>query len=71
MTEICTIKVGIVEAATFSQINELTMDIDNHTETMVYASNCLPVHDFEILVYVSVWEERDGSVECPNISGGI
>ena len=47
------------------------MKIDNHTDTTVLGSNCLPVHDFERLVDVSGWEASAGSVECPRISGAI
>ena len=71
MATIRTIKVGRVEAATSSQSNEYTMDIDNNTDTTVLGSNCLPVHDFERSVYVSGWDVISGSVECPAIYGAI
>ena len=66
-----TIKVGGVEVATSSKSNESTMEINNHTDTTVLGSNCLPVHDCEISVDVSGWDASAGSVECPIISGDI
>ena len=47
------IKVGRVEAATSSQINESTFNIDNHTDTTVVGLNYMLVHDFEMLVHIS------------------
>ena len=43
-----TIKIGRVEAATSSQRNKFTMDIDNNTDTTVLGSNFLTINDFEI-----------------------
>ena len=71
MAEICTIKLERVEAATSSQSNESTMDINNHPDTAVLGSDCLPVHDLEILVDVPVCDASSGSVKCPTISGAI
>ena len=71
MAEILTIKVGRVEAATSSKINESTMEIDNHADTTVLGSNLLPVHDFDRFLYVSGWDASAGSVQCPSISGAI
>ena len=47
------------------------MDINNHADTMMLGSNCLPNHDFEILVDVSRWDVSAGCVGCPIISGTI
>ena len=47
VTEILIIKLGKAEAATPSQINESTMEIDNHADTAVLVLNYLLVHDFE------------------------
>ena len=71
VAEICTIKVGSVEAVTSSQSNDSTTDIDNHVNTTVLGSNCQPIHDFGISVGVSEWESSDGSVTCPIVSGAI
>ena len=71
MAEILTIKVGRVEAATSSKINESTMEIDNHADTTVLGSHFLPVHYFERLVDVSGWDVSAGCVECPTIYGAI
>ena len=71
MAEICTIKVVIVEAAIYSQINESTMDIYYHADMTLLGSNCLPVHDFERSVDVSGWDASAGSVACPAISGAM
>ena len=69
MSKNCTIKVGRVEESTLSQSHEFTMEINNHADTTALGSNCLPVHDFDKLVYVSVWDASAGNVECPTISG--
>ena len=71
MAVIRTIKVVRVEASTSLQINESTMDIDNHKYMTMLGSNCLPIHYFERSVDVSKWDTSAGSVECPIISGGI
>ena len=71
LAAICTIKVGRVEAATSLQSNESTMEINNHADTTVLGSNCLPIHHFEISVDVSGWYASSGSVKCPTISGVI
>ena len=71
MAAICTIKVGIVESATYSQSNYSTIQINNNADTTVLGSNCLPIHYFERLVYVSGWDASAGSVEWPIISGSI
>ena len=71
MAAICTIKVGRVEAYTLSQINDSTMEIDNHTDIIVLEYNFLQINDFERSVYVSGWYASSGSVECPTISGDI
>ena len=71
MAAICTIKLGRFRAATSSQSNGSTMDIDNHAGTTVLGPNCLPVPDFEKEVDVSGWDASAGSVECPAISKGI
>ena len=47
------------------------MEIYNHADMTVLGLNCLPVHNFEISVYVYGWYASDGSVECPTISGDI
>ena len=47
------------------------MEIDNHTDTTVLGSNCLPIHYFKILVDVSGWDASAGIVGCPTISGAI
>ena len=47
------------------------MEIDNHADTMMLGSNCLPVHDFDIPVDVSGWYASAGSVECPTFSRAI
>ena len=67
----CRAKIGRVEAATSSQNNEYTMEINNHADTTVLVSNCLPVHDFEISVDTSIWYARSGSVERTTISVAI
>ena len=71
MTAIRTTKIGQVEAATSSQSNDSTMEIDNHVDTKVLCSNFLPVHDFDISVDKFGWDARARSVECPTISGSI
>ena len=71
VSEIRNIKVLRVEAATSSQINESTMNIDNHTDMTVLGLNFLPVYYFERSVYISVWDAISGYVECPTISGAI
>ena len=71
MATICTIKVGRFQSATSLQSNGSTMEINNHAETTVLGSNCLPIHDYGILVDVSGWGTSAGSVECPIISGAI
>ena len=71
MEEICTIKVVRVEAATSSQSNESTMEIDNNADTAVVGLICLPVHYFERSVELSGWDASAGSVECPAIFGAI
>ena len=58
------IKVGQVEAATSSQSNESTMEIDNNVYTTVLGLNFLPVHYFEIPVDVFGCYANSGSVEC-------
>ena len=47
------------------------MDINNHADTTMLGSNCLSLHNFEILVDVSVLETSSGSVEWCTISGAI
>ena len=47
------------------------MEVDNHADTMVLGSSCLPIHDFGRSVDISGWESSTGSVECPTISGDI
>ena len=71
MVEICTIQVGGVEAAISSQINECTMEIDNHSVMILLGLNCLSVHYFERLVDVYVWDASAVSVELPPISGAV
>ena len=71
MAGISTIKVGRVEAATSSQSNDSTMEINNHANTTVLGSDFLPIHDFERWVDVSRWYLSAGSVEFPTISGDI
>ena len=68
---IFTIKVVRVEAATSSHINESTMDIDNHADTMVLGTNFLPIYDYGRSVDVYGWDVSAGSFECPTISGAI
>ena len=68
---ICTIKVGRVEATTFYQINESTMDINNRADKIVLGSNCITVHYFERSVDVSGWDASVGSVKCSTISVAI
>ena len=58
-----TIKVGRVEAATSSQINEYIMEIDNHMDITVLGSNFLPIHYFERPLDVSGWDVIAGSFE--------
>ena len=65
------IKVGRFQLATPLQSNESAMGVDNHADTTVLGSNCLPIHDFGRSVDVSGWERSSGSVECPIISGTI
>ena len=62
MAAIPTIKVGRVQSATSLQSNESAMGIDNHTDTTVIGSNCVPIHDFGISVDVSGWEASSESV---------
>ena len=71
MAEICTINAGRVEAATSSQSNESTIEIDDCADMTVLRSNFLPIHNVEIYVDVSGWDASSGSVECPTISGDI
>ena len=71
VTEILIIKLGKAEAATPSQINESTMEIDNHADMTVLGPNCIPVHYFERYVDVSEWYRSDEMFECPTISGAI
>ena len=47
------------------------MEINNHTDTTMLVSNCLPIHDFGRLVDVSGWEASAGIVESLTISGAI
>ena len=67
MAVICTIKVGRVQPETSLESNESTMEIDNAADKTVLFSNCLPIHDFGILMNVSGWDVSAGSVECPTI----
>ena len=55
LASIHTIKVGGFEAATFSQSNDFTTDINNHADTTVLGLNLLSIHYFEISVDVSGW----------------
>ena len=71
MATICTIKVGQVEAATSSQSNDSTMEINNRADMTVLGSNFLPVNDFERSVDVFRWGASAGSVEYPTISEAI
>ena len=59
----CTIKVGRFELAKSSQLNDSTMEINNHAYKVVLGSNYLPVQDFERSVDVSEWYVSYGSVE--------
>ena len=70
LSTISTIKLERVEADTSLHIIESTMEINNHADTTVLGSNCLPIHDFERLVDVFGWDVSVGSVEYPTISGG-
>ena len=63
LAAIYNIKVGIVEAATYSQSNDSTTEIDNYADITVLGSNCLRIHDFEILVDVSGWDASAVIVE--------
>ena len=45
VSEICIIKLGKDDAATSSQSNKYTMEINNQADTTVLSSNFLPVHD--------------------------
>ena len=47
------------------------MEIDNHVDTTVLGSNCLPFHDFEWSVDVSEWEASTEIFECLNFSRTI
>ena len=47
------------------------MEINNHTDTIVLGTTCLPIHDFGRSVDVSGWDASAGSVKCPKISGAI
>ena len=71
MAAIPTVKLGRVEAASSLKSNDSTMEINNHADTTVLGSNCLPIHDFEISVDVSGWDASSDGVECPKISGAI
>ena len=71
MVVICNIEVGRFEAPTSSKINESTIEIDDHIDTTVLGSDCLPVHDFERSVDVSEWEASAEIVECPTFSRTI
>ena len=66
LAAICTIILGRVEAA---QSNESIIDINNHADTTVLGSNCLPIHNFEILVDVSGRNTSVVGVEFPTIYG--
>ena len=68
---ICTFKVGRVQSVTSLQSKRSNVEIDNHADTTVLGSNCLPIHDFGRLVDVSGWDASSGSVSCPKISGNI
>ena len=61
MASISTIELVRVEAATYSHSDESNTEIDNHADTMVSGSNCLPFHYFDILVDVSGWYASAGS----------
>ena len=71
MAAIFTTKIGQIEAATYSQINYSTMEIDNHADTTALGSNFLHVHYFDRLLDISGWDVRYGSVEFTTISGYI
>ena len=63
MAEILTIKVGIFQSAISLQSNDSAMEIDNHADTTVLGSNCLPIHDYGISVDVYGWDASAGSFE--------
>ena len=71
MAKIHTNKAKRIESATSSHSNGSTTDIDINVHTTVLGSNCLPVHAFEISIYVSGQDASAGSVEGPTISGAV
>ena len=73
LAAIRTVKIGRrIVSAISPQINNIsTMEIDNHADTTVLGRNCLPIQDYNRPVDVSGWDESQGSVECPTISGAV
>ena len=71
VAKISKIKVERVQSTTSLQSNESAMEIDNHVDTIVLGSNCLPIHDFGRSVDVSGWDASEGSFEFPKISWAI